>query len=98
MDIKKVSPLRKLIVILLLLSSIGLAGCEQPRSRTKGCDVVSKLRVTEIVSVQDLANKIKDNIMYVKKDGLCYAAVLSLADSSYPVVSITHIPCPEEEQ
>ena len=88
-----------LMVFLMCLVGI-LNGCNGEnnlnpnikRDRLNLMDIVSK----EDPALQNTLNAMKEHMVYMKKDGLCYSVVFVLAGSGYPMPVMTNIPCPEE--
>jgi hypothetical protein len=88
----------KSLKFLLLVAAISatLVGCNGgPRTDNS---VSKKILNTDVVQTNEtgtsqVVEAIKKNTFYWESDGMCFAGVLTLAYSSYPVLSFTCVPC-----
>ena len=96
--------LRLLLLMVVMAASSLLLGCDDrspqpPRPRNY---VTNSMHMTDIVQMDEEATKqvvtaIKQNMFYFQQDGMCFAAVASLGSKSFPVLSITCVPCEKLE-
>jgi hypothetical protein len=85
------------LLLLTMTASLLLLGCGDSTPRTNHT-VSGKIVCADIVQINEpgtahVVNSIKQNMFYWEADDMCFAEVLTMAHSSYPVLSFTCIPC-----